>query len=777
MSLNFAALKQKAAQARGEYSSAASTLFKGLAAKASTARGLPAEVSSAPDRGSAASGAPSAEAVAAEESVLALAAGFHLRAGTSIAEVITASDGDGGMIGGLGCDQYSISWFRSYVNPEDGTPAEFQEITGLSTGFYNPSIDDVDCRILCKVQSIYDASCAVYAQCGPLRPDPTVEARSTRCQHAGSFKAKVRAELDDGAKPCVLAMHQDGWLCLLGQDSDSEAADESWLRSDSQAVEPDDESFALVPWKYEECPSGAALASLEAIATVQLMPESPQTLQILGGTEPLVIHMLDTRDRDVLAACARSWAAQSSAPEQAASPAAQEEQESSPLPASVSPTKLESAVAASGPAGTDADSPRSSHSSNAGTIGVDSAQLDELQQQLEQLKQQLAESTSQRKAAQAAASAAKQRQQELHSENRAYQTQLADCQAALSAAERERDTARARETAAETAQEAATCKAEQSEAARQRAETQRDEAQAHAREAAAELATAQAELAHASKASSEHAAAAAKLASEAKVAQTALATAQTSLADTQNEAAALQKQLRELMQQADTLRSQREESKATCARADAALAALRADTSKLQAQLSQCTSELEEATTELATARQAQAALTEAQAVVATQDSAMRDMRAELQAATHSATAARSQAEASRAERNSWRSKYDSLKQGIVRAVGADLLASGDHVKALRSLLVERDQAKARVQELQQQLAARTAGAAMASGGATVVLGGTAAGVTGDLQRLVASLTEELQDRDVALAQQRKTKEILAARIADLEAKLSGSTA
>ena len=63
---------------------------------------------------------------------------------------------------------------------------------------------------------------------------------------------------------------------------------------------------------------------------------------------------------------------------------------------------------------------------------------------------------------------------------------------------------------------------------------------------------------------------------------------------------------------------------------------------------------------------------------------------------------------------------------------------------------------------------------ALAAGGSQAGGGGAggAASVVFDLQRLVGSLTEALDDKETALKQQRRTKEMLAQRIGELEEEL-----
>jgi len=68
------------------------------------------------------------------------------------------------------------------------------------------------------------------------------------------------------------------------------------------------------------------------------------------------------------------------------------------------------------------------------------------------------------------------------------------------------------------------------------------------------------------------------------------------------------------------------------------------------------------------------------------------------------------------------------------------------------------------------QSALAAGGIQAGSGGGSGAGGGPS--VVGDLQRLVGSLTEALDDKEMALKQQRRTKEMLARRIGELEEEL-----
>lgn len=112
--------------------------------------------------------------------------------------MIFAKSGDS-VLGGPD-DQHLVSlrWFRisaaggtsggrpppaSVPSPADlaGTTAsgDFEELQGVVGGFYQPSVDDVDCRIIveCKSKASGDHN-ATTCDHGPLRLDPQIEARA-----------------------------------------------------------------------------------------------------------------------------------------------------------------------------------------------------------------------------------------------------------------------------------------------------------------------------------------------------------------------------------------------------------------------------------------------------------------------------------------------------------------------------------------------------------------------------------------------------------------------
>ena len=82
---------------------------------------------------------------------------------------------EGRLIGGLADDELlKMQWYRAGTGSEGG----FAEIKGVHGGFYQPSAEDVNCRLLCRATNTENEGQSGFGEWGPLVLDPEIRTRA-----------------------------------------------------------------------------------------------------------------------------------------------------------------------------------------------------------------------------------------------------------------------------------------------------------------------------------------------------------------------------------------------------------------------------------------------------------------------------------------------------------------------------------------------------------------------------------------------------------------------
>jgi hypothetical protein len=170
-----------------------------------------------------------------EAKLMELFAGFELHGGPYQSEAIVAKSG-GRVVGGLDDDGFlRMQWLRlGRIAPgsrpasgggDDDSPqgssiddveAGLVEVQGVETGFYQPSADDIGCRVLCKCAHATNETLSGFGEWGPLACDPKVEEQVRSLVAEGKAEFSVERTSERG-QPRVLRITKDE-LYLSGAD-------------------------------------------------------------------------------------------------------------------------------------------------------------------------------------------------------------------------------------------------------------------------------------------------------------------------------------------------------------------------------------------------------------------------------------------------------------------------------------------------------------------------------------------------------------------------------
>lgn len=157
-----------------------------------------------------------------EEKVLDILSNFKLDCGRYHTAVAIAKSGDDLLGGKEDAALVSMTWYRCTADND------LIELEGVTGGYYQPTVDDVGCRLLCQARDIEHEENAMFAEAGPIEMDPKLgTAASTLVEGIksgtpASFPVSDALEIGEGY---TLEVSKDVVRLLRAGDGDAEEID------------------------------------------------------------------------------------------------------------------------------------------------------------------------------------------------------------------------------------------------------------------------------------------------------------------------------------------------------------------------------------------------------------------------------------------------------------------------------------------------------------------------------------------------------------------------